>query len=328
MTDKDEPFLSRWSRLKREAATGAGRQDADPTGRAEVGSGPPARTPPARTKGTDSLPQQAGNPPGDEAGKAGKAGGDIENIDLDKLDATSDYRPFMRADVPDAVRSKALSKLWLSDPVLSGPEQLSDYMEDFTDAARAVPRGLLKTAYKVGQGFLSDEEVAEWDRLGRKEPVPPAASPEIVVRPESPDQPEVAAFLAASDAHAQELYPPESNHLVDLATLTAPNARFFVARRGGNAIGCGALLVADDGWGEVKRMWVAPEARGQGVGRKLLETIEAVARESELTMLRLETGIRQPEAIALYRSCGFTECEPFGHYRPDPLSLFMEKRLS
>ncbi|MGB3721126.1 MAG: GNAT family N-acetyltransferase [Proteobacteria bacterium] len=151
---------------------------------------------------------------------------------------------------------------------------------------------------------------------------------DIIISKETPDQPEIAAFLAASDAYAQCLYPPESNHLVGLETLMAPDAAFFVARRAGIALGCGALIAMDGGWGEIKRMWVDPEARGQGIGLKLLEAIEAAARERSITVLRLETGIRQPEAINLYKKFGFVERGPFGDYQLDPLSIFMEKRLS
>src|SRR5690606_6342507 len=119
-----------------------------------------------------------------------------------------------------------------------------------------------------------------------------------------------------------------SNHLVDLESLMAPDAMFFVARQDGKALGCGALIIADGGWGEVKRMWVVPEARGQGIGRRLLDAIEAAARERELASLKLEPGVKQAEAISLYRSCGFSECDPFGAYKPDPLSVFMEKALT
>jgi hypothetical protein len=64
-----------------------------------------------------------------------------------------------------------------------------------------------------------------------------------------------------------------------------------------------------------------------GTGRRLLDAIAARAAAADLSMLRLETGIHQPEALALYRRYGFTECAPFGHYVSDPLSVFMEKRL-
>jgi putative acetyltransferase len=74
-------------------------------------------------------------------------------------------------------------------------------------------------------------------------------------------------------------------------------------------------------------MFVAPEARGLRLGRRLLDCIEEEARGEGLGWLRLETGIHQPEALGLYRSAGFVEREAFGDYRPDPLSVFMEKSL-
>ena len=149
----------------------------------------------------------------------------------------------------------------------------------------------------------------------------------VTIAAETPDQPEISAFLAASDAYSQSLYPPESNHLVDLSVLTATNAHFLVARRGNEAVGCGALITKGASWGELKRMWVSPAVRGRGLGRRLVEAIEAEARTRGIKTLRLETGIYQLEAIGLYRKCGFAEREPFGDYQPDPLSLFMEKQL-
>ena len=82
------------------------------------------------------------------------------------------------------------------------------------------------------------------------------------------------------------------------------------------------------GYGEIKRMFVADAARGHGIGRRLLAAIESEARNFGLSVLRLETGIRQPAAIGLYRSCGYREVAPFGDYGPDPLSVFMEKTLA
>jgi putative acetyltransferase len=122
------------------------------------------------------------------------------------------------------------------------------------------------------------------------------------------------------------LYPPSSNHFLDLDQLARPDIRFFVARRDGAPLACGALRVAA-GYGEVKRMYVAPAARGQGLGRAILATIEGEAVREGLAVVRLETGARQPEALALYRSAGYVDCGPFGEYQRDPLSLFMEKRL-
>ena len=74
-------------------------------------------------------------------------------------------------------------------------------------------------------------------------------------------------------------------------------------------------------------MWVDPTNRGTGLGRMLLEAVERSARAQGLSLLRLETGIHQPEALGLYRAAGYREIGPFGDYRPDPLSVFMAKPL-
>ena len=149
----------------------------------------------------------------------------------------------------------------------------------------------------------------------------------MIINTESPNQPEVRAMLARLDAYCAALYPAESNHLMDIDALMQGDVLFLVARDvDGSAVGC-AALVNREGYGEVKRMFVDEARRGMGAGRQLLEHIGMFAAMSGLRTLRLETGIHQPEAIALYERAGYTRCEPFGDYRPDPLSLFMEKHL-
>jgi putative acetyltransferase len=150
----------------------------------------------------------------------------------------------------------------------------------------------------------------------------------VTITLESPRQDGVVRLLELSDAYAQSLYPPESNHLVDLSTLEKPTVSFFVARNGDEVVGCAALVEAGDGTAEIKRMFVDPEARGLKVASKLMNALEALAGEKQLTAVQLETGIYQPEAIGLYRKYGYIEIEPFGSYLPDPLSLFMEKRIA
>jgi len=144
---------------------------------------------------------------------------------------------------------------------------------------------------------------------------------------ESPRQDGVTRLLDMSNAYAESLYPAESNHMLDLASLEKPEATFWVARIDGDIVGCCALVDAGDGTAEIKRMFVDPAARGLSVARKLMETLEAAASEKRFEAIRLETGIYQPEAIALYRRFGYLEIAAFGGYQPDPLSLFMEKRL-
>jgi putative acetyltransferase len=152
-------------------------------------------------------------------------------------------------------------------------------------------------------------------------------SSNLEIRAERPDQPEVVGLLGARDAYSASLYPPESNHALDLAGLLDPSVTFLVVRADGRAIGCGAFVRQGDCAGEVKSMWVDPGHRGNGSGRALLDAVEAAARGAGLIVLRLETGIHQAEALGLYRAAGYREIGPFGDYRPDPLSVFMEKHL-
>jgi putative acetyltransferase len=134
-------------------------------------------------------------------------------------------------------------------------------------------------------------------------------------------------MIAALDAYHASLYPPDSNHNLGVDELERANIRFLVARQQGAAIACGALRVFT-GYGEVKRMYVVPEARGRGVGACMLRHLEAVARAEGLAWLRLETGIAQAAALGLYTSMGFRDCAPFGDYVHDPLSRFLEKPLT
>jgi putative acetyltransferase len=112
-----------------------------------------------------------------------------------------------------------------------------------------------------------------------------------------------------------------------MAALTSPGVVFAVARdASGRVCGCGAVVLMN-GYAELKRMYVPPEFRGRGLGAALLEFLEAQALAHERPLLRLETGIRQPEALRLYARAGYAERAPFGDYLPDPNSVFMEKTL-
>lgn len=145
---------------------------------------------------------------------------------------------------------------------------------------------------------------------------------------ESPDQPDVIALVADLDAYQDTLYPPESRHLLDLASLTQPNVLFAVARDGaGEAIGCGAIVLGPE-FGELKRMYVSPRGRGQGVARKLVALLESRAADAGCKVLKLETGPYQPEALALYAAAGFERRGPYGDYPDDPLSVFMQKHIA
>src|SRR4051794_10438724 len=142
-----------------------------------------------------------------------------------------------------------------------------------------------------------------------------------------PRTPPVAALVRELDRYMTELYPAESNHLVDLDTLARPDVRFFAATSGGETVGCGAIMLKDV-YAEVKRIYVPPRARGLGLAKLILARLEQETRTLGLRLMRLETGMLQPEALSLFAATGFAPRGPFGDYPAnDPYSVFMEKVL-
>jgi putative acetyltransferase len=159
-------------------------------------------------------------------------------------------------------------------------------------------------------------------------------SPEIVIRRETPDQPEVVALLDALDRYLAALYPPEANHILDLRALRAPEVSFFVVREDERAVGTGAVrrvvgepATGGEAYGEVKRMMVDPASRGRGLGVRLLQALEASLREDGIALALLETGRDQIEAVRLYERCGYARRAAFGGYPDNGLSVFYGKRL-
>src|SRR6266571_5812 len=145
----------------------------------------------------------------------------------------------------------------------------------------------------------------------------------ISIAQETPRQDEVLDLIEQSDAYSASLYPPENRHPIYIEALSAPEVRFLVARLEGRAVGCGALVLGRDGAAELKRMFVAPTARGRSIGRAILQALEDIARREGVRVIQLETGINNDEALGLYRRFGYREREPFGNYQPDPTSVFM-----
>lgn len=151
----------------------------------------------------------------------------------------------------------------------------------------------------------------------------------VTVSIEPPRQPEVELLLDGSTAFAQSLYPPESNFLLDIATLERPEVAFYVARDGTRAVGIAALVAeADAAHGELKRMFVDPAARGRGVAGALLERIEADAAARGLTGIVLETGDLHDAAQALYTRHGYREIPQFGQYVGEAHSVCFAKPLA
>ena len=142
---------------------------------------------------------------------------------------------------------------------------------------------------------------------------------------ETPDQPDVHALISELDAYLYSIYPAENVYALDVTSLLKPTVVSAVARDAdGAALGCGAVVVSPE-YGEIKRMYVRPQARGRGIARELLSALEA---KSGCKLFMLETGPAQPEALALYERLGYKYCGAFGDYPEDPLSTFMRKEVS
>lgn len=141
--------------------------------------------------------------------------------------------------------------------------------------------------------------------------------------------PEIAEFLEEHLREMRSITPPESKHALDLDGLRRPEVTFWSVMDGGAVVGCGAIKRLDDSHAELKSMRTAAARKRAGIASLLLRHILAEAGRMGFTRLSLETGAEEHfmPARKLYEKFGFTYCEPFGDYRPDPLSVFMTRRL-
>ncbi len=120
-------------------------------------------------------------------------------------------------------------------------------------------------------------------------------------------------------------YDPAQSRLVRAEELVPPAGAFVVARLDGKPVGCGALRSKDGTIGEIKHVWVDDAVRGLGIGRRLLEKLEALAREFGFATIRLDTNRALTEAQSMYRSSGYREISPFNDERY--AHHWFEKRL-
>jgi GNAT superfamily N-acetyltransferase len=170
---------------------------------------------------------------------------------------------------------------------------------------------------KLAASFLMPLEPAQRERLvgamAEVERLLRAGS--LDIRPEVPASPAARWCIAQYFEELAERFeigfdPAKSNSASD-EEMTPPAGYLFVAWLDDAPAGCGALKTGDGVTGEVKRMWTAPAARGLGIARKLLRTLEAKAREVGLKTLHLETNRALTEAQALYSQEGYREVAPF-----------------
>ena len=144
---------------------------------------------------------------------------------------------------------------------------------------------------------------------------------------ERPDTPDAIALIGELEACLAPLYPNESRHGYSVEKLIAQGVAFFVIRKEGVPVGCGGIQLYGTVYGELKRMYVRPQFRGLGLAKLMLDYLADYARDRGVGVLRLETGIHQAPAIALYEQAGFRSVPPFGSYKEDPLSVFYEKHI-
>ena len=131
-------------------------------------------------------------------------------------------------------------------------------------------------------------------------------------------------------------YGGEDSTPLAVQEFAAPDGLFIVAYADGLPVAMGGWRRHDEARdgrvpsqsaAEVKRMYVTPAARGRGIARVLLAELERTAAEAGCDLMVLETGEAQPEAIALYRSAGYGDIAPFGHYPDEELSVHLAKEL-
>ncbi|MFC3398070.1 GNAT family N-acetyltransferase [Microbacterium amylolyticum] len=142
--------------------------------------------------------------------------------------------------------------------------------------------------------------------------------------------PQLRVFLEAHLADLEPTAPPESQHALDFEALQRPGVRLWVAADDGVIVGTAALSVLDDHHDELKSMRTEPACRGTGIASQLLEHATGDARSRNVARVSLETGSDGFFAPArrFYARHGFSECAPFGAYRPDPNSVFMTRVLA
>jgi putative acetyltransferase len=146
---------------------------------------------------------------------------------------------------------------------------------------------------------------------------------------EDPRSPAAVRLIADLTAEISAIYPGDDGTAhFSTDDVLGPGGGFVVAWLNDDPVGCGALRpFGEPGVGEIKRMYVAPHARGQRIGAQILEKLEELARGFGFHTLKLETGTLQPESIRLYQRMGFYSIPCYPPYQESELALCFEKRI-
>ena len=152
----------------------------------------------------------------------------------------------------------------------------------------------------------------------------------IEISREDIHSPVASTLILDLNSELSSRYPEEgANHFrLDADEVEEGKGAFLVTHVDGKPVGCGAIRRLDANTAEIKRMYVVPDARGKGIGRAILTALETESRRLNVHKIVLETGDRQPEALALYASSGFDRINRYGEYIDSPLSVCMAKILS
>lgn len=208
MIEDDDDFLARWSRRKKESRQGLSKTDLDaPAGETTETETAALADEPLAT-GEEVEAKSSDDPESPEETETKElTEEDFADVDFDALNYESDYGRFMKKGVPETIRRRALKQLYRSNPILANVDGLNDYDDDFTDAALAVE--VLQTAYKVGRGYLTDDDIAELDEYGDDED----AELETEVAEAESDEPE--SRESESDEPANEEETADTDEAVD-----------------------------------------------------------------------------------------------------------------
>lgn len=149
----------------------------------------------------------------------------------------------------------------------------------------------------------------------------------VRIQLEPPDTANASALISELDAVLNPNYAPESRFGYSVEKLIRQGVAFFVVYVDGEPAGCGGVQFFGSEYAELKRMFVRPRFRGQGLGKALVNHLANYAKEHRIKVLRLETGNAQVEALNLYVSMGFRHILPFGVYVGSATSICMEKAI-
>lgn len=208
----------------------------------------------------------------------------------------------------------------------------ADLYADLPSALKGV-RNLRRHPYEFYQrlGFSIVGVIPDANGRGRPDILMAKRVAPIEIRREPLDAPVSLALIGRLNAELSATYPEEgANHFqLDLEEVAPGRGAFVVLYRDEQPAGCGAVRRLDTSTAELKRMFVASDQRGAGLGRALLETLEAEARALGASRLVLETGTRQTQALALYEAAGFRPIPLYGEYLSSPqTSLCLGKDLA